>query len=125
MMQSISNTPSGLKRSTAEAVEIKLWEIYLLRNRGNIYSTLTNYSLDNGTRYANHITEHERISITFLVSDWQNVIQKTLIDNNIPFAIHSYFPVDLPQQSKRKVQLAEDEHISSSLSMTLEDARLM
>jgi hypothetical protein len=35
-MHGIDDRLSGLKRSAREAIEISLWEIYLLRNRNNL-----------------------------------------------------------------------------------------
>jgi hypothetical protein len=70
---------------------------------------LATYSLDGGPN-DNDFGEHDRISFRFLVYDWQKTLQKLLTDNNIPFAIHSYFTIKTPNYRRRhNVLIAEDD----------------
>ena len=40
-MEIITDAPAGYKESRQEIVEIKLWEVYLLYSRRNLYKTLS------------------------------------------------------------------------------------
>lgn len=87
-MQTITDTPAGFKDSRQEIVEIKLWEVYLLYNRRNLYSTLSTYSLDNGPVEKGQ-QEEGRVTFRFMAFDWERTIKQLLYDNRIPVVIQS------------------------------------
>ena len=87
-MQTIVDAPSGYRESRQELVEIKLWEVYLLYNRRNLYNTLSTYSLDNGPVEKDH-QEEGRVSFRFMVYDWDRTIKHLLYDNRIPVIVQS------------------------------------
>jgi hypothetical protein len=87
-MQTTTDTPAGYKESRQEIVEIKLWEVYLLYNRSNLYNTLSTYSLDNGPVEKDQ-QEAGRVSFRFMAYDWERTIKQLLYDNRIPVIIQS------------------------------------
>lgn len=87
-MQSITDAPAGYKESRQEIVEIKLWEVYLLYSRRNLYNTLSTYSLDNGPVEKDHQDEG-RVSFRFMAYDWERTIKQLLYDNRIPVILQS------------------------------------
>lgn len=87
-MQTITDTPGGYKEASQEIIEIKLWEVYLLYNRQNLYNTLSTYSLDNGPVEKDH-QEEGRVSFRFMSYDWDRTIKHLLYDNRIPVIIQS------------------------------------
>jgi hypothetical protein len=87
-MQTITDTPAGLKESRPEIVEIKLWEIYLLYNRRSLYKTLSTYSLDNGPVEKDQ-QEEGRVTFRFMTFDWERTVKQLLYDNRIPVIIQS------------------------------------
>lgn len=87
-MQPTTDTPAGYKESKQEIVEIKLWEVYLLYNRSNLYNTLSTYSLDNGTVEKDQL-EAGKVSFRFMAYDWDKTIKQLLYDNRIPVIIQS------------------------------------
>jgi len=87
-MQKITDAPAGYKESRQEIVEIKVWEIYLLYNRKNLYNTLSTYSLDNGTVEKDQ-QEEGRVSFRFMDYDWEHTIKQLLYDNRIPVVVQS------------------------------------
>ena len=87
-MKTITDTPAGYKDSRQEIVEIKLWEVYLLYNRRNLYNTLSTYSLDNGPVEKDQ-QEEGRVSFRFMTYDWERTVKQLLYDNRIPVIIQS------------------------------------
>jgi hypothetical protein len=87
-MQPTTDQPAGFKDSTQEIVEIKLWEVYLLYNRSNLYTTLSTYSLDNRPVEKDQ-QEPGRVSFRFLTFDWERTIKQLLYDNRIPVVVQS------------------------------------
>ena len=87
-MQKFTDAPSGYKEIRHEIVEIKLWEVYLLYNRHNLYSTLSTYSLDNGPVEKDQQAEG-RVSFRFMSYDWDRTIKQLLYDNRIPVILQS------------------------------------
>lgn len=87
-MKTLTDTPAGYKESRQEIIEIKLWEVYLLYNRHNLYSTLSTYSLDNGPVEKDH-QEEGRLSFRFMAFDWERTIKQLLYDNRIPVVMQS------------------------------------
>jgi len=88
-MQTSTDTPSGFKDSRQEIVEIKLWEVYLLYNRRNLYNTLSTYSLDNGPVEKGQQEEEGRVSFRFMNYDWERSVKQLLYDNRIPVILQS------------------------------------
>jgi CheY-like chemotaxis protein len=120
-MPRIDNTPSGLKRTSQEAVEIRLWDIYLMRNRNNLYHTLSKFALE-----ITHLSpiSVEKVTFRFLLGDWEKNILPVLTNQSIPFDIIRKLKVDVPQPAaKKKVYVAEDDlDILFALNTMLEDA---
>jgi hypothetical protein len=90
-MQTITDIPAGSSESSQEIVEIKLWEVYLLDNRSNLYNTLSIYSLDNGPIGPVEKDQQEagRVSFRFMAFDWDSTIKQLLYDNRIPVITQS------------------------------------
>jgi CheY-like chemotaxis protein len=116
-------TSDTTKTAAQKGIEVKLWGIYPFKNRHRLYDILATYSLDGGPS-ENEFAEHDRISFKFLVYDWQKTIQKLLTDNNIPFVIHDYFTLEMPDYRRRqKIYIAEDDpDISMAMNILLKDA---
>ncbi len=87
-MEIITDAPAGYKESRQEIVEIKLWEVYLLYSRRNLYKTLSAYSLDNGPVEKDQQDEG-RISFRFMAYDWERTVKQLLYDNRIPVILQS------------------------------------
>lgn len=122
-MDKINDKPSSLRNHSVECMEVKLWEIYLLRNRTNIFQTLTSYSLDNGpVQGVAHASGH--VSFRFTAYDWSRSVMQVLLTNHIPFEIAGKFLVDSRSANrKKKVYIAEDDlNILFALNTMLEDA---
>jgi CheY-like chemotaxis protein len=120
----MNNIPSGLKRPLQEAIEVRLWEIYLLRSRNNLSNYLSAYALTEPEAHPHPNRESARISFQFLLSDWDKTISETLMKNHIPYEIISTFKTDIYRQpTKKKVYVAEDDlNILFALNTMLEDA---
>ena len=87
-MHTLTDKPAGYKDSRQEIVEIKLWEVYLLYNRRNLYNTLSTYSIDNGPVEKDQ-QEEGRVSFRFMTYDWERTIKQLLYDNRVPVIIQS------------------------------------
>ncbi len=87
-MQTFADVPAGYKDSRQEVIEIKLWEVYLLYNRRNLYKTLSTYSLDNGPVEKDQ-QEEGRVCFRFMSFDWERTIKHLLYENRIPVIIQS------------------------------------
>jgi hypothetical protein len=87
-MKPTTDRPAGYKETRQEIVEIKLWEVYLLYNRGNLYNTLSTYSIDNGPVEKGQ-QEAGRVSFRFMNYDWERTIKQLLYDNRIPVIVQS------------------------------------
>jgi hypothetical protein len=87
-MQTLTDMPAGYKDSRQEIVEIKLWEVYLLYNRRNLYNTLSTYSVDNGPVEKDQ-QEEGRVCFRFMSFDWDRTIKQLLYENRIPLIIQS------------------------------------
>jgi CheY-like chemotaxis protein len=115
--------PSGLKRTLQPAIEIRIWEIYLTRTRGDLQSALSMYALDKGGKTS--LTEGEpRVIFRFTMHDWEKSIMPLLIARYVPFEIIGHFSVDvLSPPLKKRVFVAEDDlNILFALNTILEDA---
>jgi len=87
-MQGFTDKPAGYEDSRQETVEIKLWEVYLLYNRHQLYSTLSAYSLDNGPVEKDQQAVG-RVSFRFMTFDWDRTIKQLLCDHRIPVIVQS------------------------------------
>jgi hypothetical protein len=87
-MPQTTDRPASYKENKQEIVEIKLWEVYLLYNRSNLYNTLSTYSMDNGPVEKDQ-QEGGRVSFRFMAFDWERTIKQLLYDNRIPVIVES------------------------------------
>jgi CheY-like chemotaxis protein len=119
----MNDKPSGLKRVLNDAVEVKFWEIYLLRNRNHLYSTVRKYSLDGGYVIAK-AKDSEQVTFRFMKYDWDTTIMQLVTDQYVPFEIVRVFKTDVCRDiRKKKVYIAEDDlNILFSLDVMLGEA---
>jgi CheY-like chemotaxis protein len=119
----MNNTPSGLQRPLFDAIEIRVWEIYLLRSRINLNTTLSAYALHRKP-YTGRNCESSKVAFRFLLSDWEKTISDLLTKNSIPFEKVSVYKADIDKTvEKKKVYVAEDDlNILFALNTLLEDA---
>lgn len=103
------------------AVEVKIWEGYLLRNKTNLPNTLCAYSLDDGPW---HETDDARFIFRFAAFDWFNNIQQLLTRQNIHCDLIRHFQMDpSPHARAPKVSLVTDDtDLSTSIMSGLEAA---
>jgi hypothetical protein len=87
-MVTLTDMPAGYKDSRQEIVEIKLWEVYVLYNRRNLYNTLSTYSIDNGPVEKDQ-QEEGRVCFRFMSFDWDRTVKHLLYENRIPVIIQS------------------------------------
>jgi hypothetical protein len=82
-MKYFNDQPSGLRMTHEGIAIVKVWEVFLLNNRHQIYSTLSTYSLDNGHEQK---SGHDLSIVTFRFTtwDWNNTLKKLLAKHNIP-----------------------------------------
>ena len=116
----MNDIPSGLKSIMQDAIEVKLWEIYLLRNRHNILDRLSAYAIDKGP----YRTKSDRVTFRFMKFDWDRSLKFLLSEQFIPYEIIRVFKMDIPRHlEKRKVYVAEDDlNILFALETMLEGA---
>jgi len=106
-MESVTSS-SALKNIKGEGVEVKLWEIYLLRNRTGLYVTLSRYALDNGP-LEKSLTDRDMVTFRFTAFDWQRNIEKLLVDQKIPFWVHNRYRLDGFYSPRKRVLISEDD----------------
>jgi two-component system phosphate regulon response regulator PhoB len=118
----MNSTPSGLKQPLF-VIEVRIWEIYLLRSRINLNGTLSSFALDR-KHHSGKNDEYSKVSFSFLLSDWEKTICALLTKNNIPFEQVSVYKTDIHRAVERKkVYVAEDDlNILFALNTMLEDA---
>ena len=111
----------GSTRLRQTAVEVQIWEGYLLNNRINVGKTLCTYSLDNGPVKE---TAEGALTFRFTAFDWEKNIQQLLSTNNIHFDLLRNVPIhSLHQLLRKKIYIVEDNpETLDSLSTMLEDA---
>jgi CheY-like chemotaxis protein len=119
----MNDTPSGLKSILQDAIEVKLWEIYLLRSRIDLQNRLSAYAIDKGP-YRTTSQQSDQVSFRFMKFDWDRTLKFLLSEQSIPYEITSTFKVDAAGAAvKRKVYVAEDDlNILFALDTILEDA---
>lgn len=96
-----------------EGIEIRLWEIYLLRNRTGLYMTLSRYAIDNGP-VEKSMTDRDMVTFRFTMFDWKRNIEAMLVDQNIPFWVHTTFHLDTTKSARKRVLVAEDDPVMLS-----------
>ena len=103
------------------AVEIEIWEGYLLRSKTNIQKILCTYSLDNGPWQE---TDDGKLLFRFTNFDWLKNIKQLLEQGNIHYTVLASFDINpLQQLLKKKIFLAEDDpDIAFSMTTILQDA---
>lgn len=111
----------GSLEGLSTAVEVEIWEGYLLRNNTGVGKALCTYSLDNGPL---NESEAGNLTFRFMLFDWQNNIQDLLARNNIHFAILRKEEADmLHRLLKKNIFVAEDDpNILLCLQTILENA---
>ena len=114
--------PSGVRLQTHNTIEVRLWEIYLLRSNINLNYTLSAYALEPPV-----VERHSRdlkVSFHFMLYDWEKTISHLLTQNSIPYEIVGSYDTDkIRATDKKKVYLAEDDlEILFALNTMLENA---
>jgi hypothetical protein len=88
-MQYNIEVPESLKPETQEIVEIKLWGLYLLINRTNLYTEMIQASLDHGPVEKNP-QNPGRVTFRFNNREWESRIKKLLYNYRVPVIIKSH-----------------------------------
>jgi hypothetical protein len=101
-LQETSTAPS--KNESHDIVEIKLWGLYLLINRTNLYNEMIEASLDNGPVEKNPQTPG-RITFRFSAKTWESKIKKLLYSHRIPVMVNFFMPNKFQSAAKRSVAL--------------------
>lgn len=111
----------GSQEGLPTAVEVEIWEGYLLRNKTGVGKALCTYSLDNGPL---HESEAGNLRFRFALFDWQKNIHDLLVRNNIHFDILREEDADiLLHLLKKNIFVAEDDpDILLCLRTILQDA---
>src|SRR5687768_9368902 len=98
----MNDLPASVKRNTQEIVEVRLWEIYLIRSRNNLYKTLSEYSLDKGP--IQKFDDSDRLSFRFMRYDWDKTIQSLMAAQGVPYEVANRQWIDVMQHvTKKKV----------------------
>lgn len=122
-MHKLNDRPSGLRSAPLEGIEVRLWDIYLLRNRTNLSHLLSKYSVNGGI---SHETGNPsgRVSFRFTLYDWERTLEPLLVEQQVPFELCGRFLLDRAKDTrKKKVYIAEDDlDILFALNSMLEDA---
>lgn len=103
------------------AVEVEIWEGYLLRNKTEVGKSLCTYSLDNGPLNESDVGN---LTFRFTLFDWEKNIHDLLVRNNIHYDIVGQEEADvLHQLLKKNIYVADDDpDILLCLRTILEDA---
>ena len=103
------------------AIEVQIWEGYLLRNKTHAGKTLCTYSLDNGPLNEG---DDNILTFRFTAYDWEKNIQHLLSVNNIHCSIIREVKIDpFRYLQKKKIFVAEDDpDILFAISKMLEDS---
>jgi hypothetical protein len=86
-MQYVSETPV-LKQEKLEIVEIKLWGLYLLLNRNDLYNEIIESSLDHGPVEKNP-QKPGRITFRFSTKAWESKVKKLLYSYRVPVIVNA------------------------------------
>jgi hypothetical protein len=87
-MQNVNQNSSNLRTESQEIIEIKLWGLYLLINRVDVYSEMVESSLDHGPVEKNP-QKPGRVTFRFSAKAWETKIKKLLYSCRIPVIINS------------------------------------
>jgi hypothetical protein len=87
-MQYVTETPSSQKQEKMEIVEIKLWGLYLLINRNDLYNEMIESSLDHGPVEKNP-QKPGRITFRFSAKAWESKIKKLLYSYRVPVIVNA------------------------------------
>jgi CheY-like chemotaxis protein len=119
----MNSLPSGIKRAPHDAIEVHLWEIYLLRNRCHLSKMLSVYSI-NKAELSSVDRESAKISLSFTLLDWNRSIKAQLSEHAVPYEIVRIYKTEIERPvEKKKVYVAEDDlDILFALNTMLEDA---
>src|SRR5688500_13301501 len=103
------------------AIEIDIWEGFLLRNKTHVCHTLCTYSLDNGPF---NESADGKLLFRFTAFDWHKNVQRLLLRHNIHYSVTRKVKLNPAEQLlKKKIYIAEDDpDILYSLSAMLADA---
>ena len=104
---------------THAAVEVTIWEGYLLKNRTNIARMLCAYSLDNGPW---HETDDARFIFRFSWFDWSNIIRAMLDREHIHCDGVRRFDINLQAAAKRIALVGYHPESACELTTGLEAA---
>jgi hypothetical protein len=102
-MQYVTETPSALKPEKLEIVEIKLWSLYLLLNRNDLYSEMIESSIDHGPVEKNP-QKPGRVTFRFSARAWESKIKKLLYSYRVPVIVNA--PVSQRFSSGTRQQVA-------------------
>ena len=113
-------TTSGSHELLQTAVEVEIWEGYLV-NKSDAGKTLCTYSLDNGPMNEG---PDGNLLFRFTGYDWDRHLRQYLASNNIHYSMVRELSVDpLQQLLKKKIYLVEgDPDFLVALNMILQDA---
>ncbi len=116
----LNSVPSSNELSQT-AVEIELWEGYLLRNKSNLLKTLCTYSLDNGPLPG---VQPGTVVFRFTSYDWDKNMRTLLEGHSIHYSFLREIRLNaLDQLLKKKIYIAEDDpDVLLALSTILENA---
>jgi CheY-like chemotaxis protein len=119
----MNSLPSGIKHAPQDVIEVQLWEIYLLRNRCQLSKMLSVYSIDKAEQNALD-RESAKITFSFTLSDWNQLIREQLSEHAIPYEIVRIYKTEIHRLvEKKKVYVAEDDlDILFALNTMLENA---
>lgn len=122
-MHRLDAKPSGLKKSTVDGLEVRLWVIYLTRSRKNLFNVLSSYAVDNGPLKRSQ-EDPDRVHFRFTTYDWQKSVMPLCHDEHIPFEIVGAFTLDTNVHPiKKRVYIVEDDlNILFALNTMLEAA---
>jgi hypothetical protein len=87
-MQNVNQNSPAQRSETQEIIEIKLWGLYLLINRVDLYNEIVESSLDHGPVEKNP-QKPGRITFRFSAKAWETKIKKLLYTCRIPVIINS------------------------------------
>jgi hypothetical protein len=88
MTSNATQVPATKTSEAAQIVEIKLWGLYLLINRENLYNAMIESSLDHGPVEKNP-QNPGRITFRFHAQQWESKIKKLLYSNRVPVIMKS------------------------------------
>lgn len=112
-----------MQRPQDDAIVIRLWEIYLLRSRIHLNTTLCAYAIDKRPLQG-HAQDSSRVSFRFMLSDWEKNIKPLFAENSIPYEVIGLYKTEVKTRTEKKtVYIAEDDlNILFAINTMLEEA---